>query len=136
MEARTGSQRPIPAPTQLTAPYWAACRRGELSIQRCARCDRRVHFPEAECPFCGGMDLPYETVSGRGTVHTLTVVHRAFLPGFSPPYVVAWIDLDEGARAFGDVIDCRPEDVRIGLQVRVCFQELPGFGPVPRWRLT
>jgi uncharacterized OB-fold protein len=93
-----------------------------------------VHLPEIACPFCGCADLPYETVSGRGTVHTFTVVHRAFLPGFTPPYTVAWIDIAEGARAFGDVVDCPPEDVRIGLPVRVCFEDLPGFGPIPRWR--
>jgi uncharacterized OB-fold protein len=145
MEATTaaaGSLRPIPAPTPLTAPYWDACRRGELAIQRCAGCHRFVHFPEVACPFCGGADLPFETVSGRGIVHTFTIVHRTFLPGFAPPYVVAWIDLEEGARAFGDVVDCAPEDVRIGLPVRVCFDDLaaasgePGTysGPIPRWR--
>lgn len=152
--AAVPDRRPIPAPSPLTAPYWEACRRGELAIQRCAGCRRFVHFPEAACPFCGGADLPYETVSGRGTVHTFTVVHRTFLPGFTPPYVVAWIDLDEGARAFGDVVHCAPEDVRIGLPVRVCFDDPadppagpaeadeaggaggPGTysGPLPHWR--
>jgi uncharacterized OB-fold protein len=63
-------------------------------------------------------------------------VHRTFLSGFTAPYVLAWIDLDEGARAFGDVIDCLSADVRIGRPVRVCFEELPGFGPIPHWRLT
>lgn len=137
MEATTAAaadRRPIPAPSPLTAPYWAACRRSELAIQRCARCCRFVHLPEVACPFCGGTDLPYETVSGHGTVHTFTVVHRSFLPGFTPPYVIAWIDIPEGARVFGDMVDCPPEDVRIGLPVRVCFADLPGFGPIPHWR--
>ncbi|GAA2091617.1 Zn-ribbon domain-containing OB-fold protein [Actinomadura alba] len=127
--------RPLPSPTPLTAPYWDACRRGELLIQHCAGCGRFVHFPEPACPFCGGADLPYDQVSGRGRIHTYSVVHRAFLPGFDTPYVLAWIDLDEGARAFGDVVGCPPEDVRIGSRVRVCFEDLPGFGTVPRWRL-
>lgn len=124
----------IPTPSPLTGPYWEACRQGELAIQRCTGCGRFVHFPEPRCPVCDGTDLPYETVGGRGTVHTFSVVHRTFLPGFTTPYVVAWIDLDEGARVFGDVVGCPPEDVRIGLPVRVSFTDLPGFGPVPHWR--
>jgi uncharacterized OB-fold protein len=134
MNTAFAGQRPLPVPSPLTEPYWAACRRGELAIQRCGGCGRYVHFPESTCPFCGGIDLSYETVSGRGTIHTFTVVHRSFLPGFTPPYVVAWIDLDEGVRVFGDLVDCAAEDVAIGLPVRVCFEELEGFGPVPRWR--
>jgi uncharacterized protein len=125
---------PAPVPGPLTAPYWDACRRGELALQRCAGCGRFVHFPEPVCPFCGGVELPYEKVGGRGIVHTSTVVHRAFLPGFTPPYALAWIDLEEGARVFGDVVGCEPERVRIGLPVEVCFTELPGFGPLPHWR--
>jgi hypothetical protein len=67
-------------------------------------------------------------------VHTFSVVHRAFLPGFETPYVIAWIDLPEGARAFGNVLG-PPEEVRIGAAVQVSFEELPGFGPIPQWRL-
>ncbi|MFI0450648.1 Zn-ribbon domain-containing OB-fold protein [Actinomadura sp. 6N118] len=126
--------RPVPVPAPLTEPYWTACRRGELVLQRCSGCARFVHFPEATCPFCGGDRLSYETVGGRGTVHTFSVVHRSFLPGFEPPYVVAWVDLPEGVRVFGDVTGCVPEDVRIGMPVGVHFTELDGFGPIPTWR--
>jgi uncharacterized OB-fold protein len=121
--------RPVPVPSPLTEPYWTACRRGELALQRCAACRRFVHFPEPVCPYCGGGELPYETVSGHGTVHTFSVVHRSFLPGFDPPYVIAWIDLPEGARAFGDVTGCAAEDVRIGMPVEVYFDE-----DIPHWR--
>ncbi|GAA1544652.1 OB-fold domain-containing protein [Actinomadura kijaniata] len=125
---------PAPVPTPLTAPYWEACRRGELALQRCAGCGRFVHFPEPTCPFCESAELAFERVGGRGTVHTFTVVHRSFLPGFATPYTVAWIDLPEGARVFGDVTGCPPERVRIGMPVEVHFTDLEGFGPLPHWR--
>lgn len=127
-------QPPTPVPTPLTEPYWEACRRGVLALQRCADCERLVHFPQPHCPYCGGSKLRYEEVSGSGTVHTFSVVHRTFLPGFQTPYVIAWIDLPEGARAFGNVLG-PPEDVRVGAAVQVSFEELPGFGPIPQWRL-
>jgi uncharacterized OB-fold protein len=76
-------------------------------------------------------------VSGRGTVHTFTVVHRTFAPAFADdvPYVVAWIDLPEqdDLRAFGNIRGIAPDEVTIGLPVTACFEDLPGFGPVPNW---
>nr|BFE87580.1 hypothetical protein GCM10020093_101810 [Planobispora longispora] len=43
--------------------------------------------------------------------------------------MLAWIDLPEGARAFGRVVDCPPERVRIGMPVRVTF-----IDDLPQWR--
>lgn len=114
-----------------THPFWAACRRGELVIQRCTACERRVHLPAATCPWCGGGELVYEPVSGEGSVHTYTVVHRSFAPGWTgrEPYVLAWVDLPEGARAFGQVVECPPDQVHIGMRVRVTFMD-----DLPQWR--
>lgn len=130
------SVRPLPSPTPLTAPYWAACQRGELALQRCRACRSFVHFPEPYCPYCHGADLAFEPVSGRGSVHTFSVVHRSFAPGYAErtPYVIAWIELVEqvGLRAFGNVLGSA--EVQIGLPVEVCFEELPGFGRVPNFR--
>ncbi|GAA2787357.1 Zn-ribbon domain-containing OB-fold protein [Nonomuraea dietziae] len=111
--------------------YWAACARGELVIQRCTACGRRVHLPAAECPWCGGGDLPFEPVGGEGVVHTFTVVHRSFVGEFMgrEPYVLAWVDLPEGARVLGQVVQCPPERVRVGMPVRVTFRD-----ELPQWR--
>lgn len=130
--------RPHPVPTPLTEPYWRACRRGELAIQRCADCRRYVHFPEPACPFCGGADLAFEPVSGRGRVVTHTTVHRSFAPGFTDaaPYTLVWVELDEqvGLRAFGGLRGGPSEGPRIGMPVQVVFTDLPGFGPIPDFR--
>lgn len=74
-------------------------------------------------------------MSGAGTVYTFSVVHKAAAPGFAEatPYVIAWIDLAEGARAFGNVLACDPNDVHIGMPVRVVFEEREGFGLVPNF---
>ncbi|MEV0233654.1 Zn-ribbon domain-containing OB-fold protein [Nonomuraea sp. NPDC050786] len=115
-----------------TSAYRAACARGELVVQRCTSCDRRVHLPEADCPWCGAGELVFEPVVGQGVVHTFTVVHRSFAPGYRgrEPYVMAWVDLPEGVRAFGHVVGCTPDDVRIGMPVRVTFiDELPHWRP-------
>lgn len=131
-------QRYLPEPTAATEPYWAAARRGELTLQRCRHCRLFIHFPEDECPGCGRDDLAWERVSGRGAVHAFTVIHRTFVPGFEErtPYVVAWIELEEqaGLRVLGNVLGVDPAGVHVGLPVEVIFEELDGFGPIPNFR--
>ncbi|MDP7575364.1 MAG: OB-fold domain-containing protein, partial [Pseudomonadales bacterium] len=50
------------------------------------------------------------------------------------PYVVAWIDLDEGPRLLSNVIDVAPEEVSIGQRVELTWEEhdelnIPLFKP-------
>lgn len=110
------------APSEVTAGFWAATARGELAIQRCAACSRFQHPPRAVCGDCGGTDLAFTTVSGRGTVYSYTVVERAFLPELRPvvPYAIGLVDLDEGPRLMtGLRIDA--DDLAIGLPVVATF---------------
>jgi len=57
------------------------------------------------------------------------------VPGHEVPYVVALVDLAEGARMMTNLVDLDPAAVRIGLPVRVRFRPLeddialPVFGP-------
>jgi uncharacterized protein len=132
------SRRVAPPVSELTEPYWEAARHGRLDLQRCTSCRRFVHFPEYRCPWCGSIELGYETVSGRGQVHTFTVVWRTGAPGYTErvPYALAWVDLIEqdGLRAFGNVHGTEPAALAIGMPVEVCFEEIEGFGSVPTFR--
>ncbi|WP_157253453.1 Zn-ribbon domain-containing OB-fold protein [Nonomuraea typhae] len=62
---------------------------------------------------------------------TFTVVHRSFVPGFGDrePYVLAWVDLPGGTRAFGEVTGCPPESVHVGMPVRMTT-----VGDLIHWR--
>jgi uncharacterized OB-fold protein len=124
--------RPIPVVTPLTQPYWQAADEGRLVLQHCASCGAFTHFPADVCAGCGRGDaLGWREVSGRGSVYMFSVIHRTAVPGFTVPYVVAWIDLVEGPRVFGNILGCPPDDVRIDLPVRVIFERVDGFGSVP-----
>jgi uncharacterized OB-fold protein len=126
-------------------PYWEALADGELRIQRCRRCRRFQHFPAPVCSSCCELDLEFEPVTGRGRVESFVIIEHAISPVFADrtPYVVAWVELAEQAhlRVLGDVIDCRPEDVQVGLGVGVVIETLdsgdgrvvalPRFRPVP-----
>ena len=58
--------------------------------------------------------------SGRGTVYSFTVIRQNYSRPFRDwiPYVVALVDLEEGPRVMTNIVDCEPDDVRIGMAVR------------------
>jgi uncharacterized OB-fold protein len=81
----------------LTAGFWAAAAHNALAIPRCAGCIRWVWYPKAECPGCGGAEMPWTVTKGTGRLYSWTTVHRAFLPAFATvaPYSVGLVALDE-----------------------------------------
>jgi len=115
--------KPLPATDVLTAPYWEAAASGRLLIQRCAACQRFQFYPRAHCSACGAGDPTWEEASGRGVVHTFTVIHRNGSPGFAEevPYVFAIVELEEGPRMTANVIGVDPDDVRVDMPVQVTF---------------
>lgn len=113
-----------------TAPYWRAAARGELLLPRCTECGTYVWYPRPLCP----IDLsPVEwtAASGLGVVYSYTAVHRgerAFAG--SPPFVLAYVDLEEGPRIMTNVVGCDPAEVTIGLAVQVIFDQVDGVEDV------
>jgi uncharacterized OB-fold protein len=114
--------RPVPVPTALSAEFWAAAREGRLVIPYCPDCDLRFFVPEPACPGCLSRDWRYAPSSGRGTVYSVTVVHRAPGPGFDPPFALAIVDLADGGTLLTHVLGGDPADVVIGQRVRVDFR--------------
>jgi uncharacterized OB-fold protein len=128
---------PTPVPTPETRPFWEAARRHELCLPRCRACAKLIFFPRAVCPHCLGTDLDWERLSGRGTLHTFTVVHRG-LRGFplGPPYVIAMVELAEGPRLMTNLVgvDPDPARIRIGMPVEVVFEDVSAEIALPRFR--
>ena len=128
---------PLPVPTPETRPFWDAARRHELYLPRCRGCSTLVFFPRAVCPRCLGAELDWERLSGRGTLHTFTVVHRG-LRGFplGPPYVIAIVELAEGPRLMTNLVGSGtdPASIRIGMAVEVVFEDVTPEVSLPRFR--
>ncbi len=117
--------RILPAVTSENEHFWLGGAEGELRFQRCSACRHYIHPPSPVCPECLGRDLEIAAVSGRGVVHTFTVNHQPWIPGFDPPYVVAIVALEEqeGLRLTSNIVGCAIESVAIGMPVKVCFEE-------------
>jgi uncharacterized OB-fold protein len=101
---------PVPAPSAVSAPFWAATREHQLSMQRCASCSTLVWYPRFVCPHCGGFSLGWEQLSGRGVVYAVSVHHRPAHPAYADrlPYSVVLVDLDGGVRMMSNVFGPPP----------------------------
>jgi len=132
-----GYSGPIPVPTPESRPYWEAARRHELELQRCRACSRFFFYPRAACPHCLSSDLEWQRVSGRGTLHTFTVVYRGqrnFPLG--APYVLEIVELEEGPRLMTNLVGVEPDPARIaiGMPVEVVFEDVSDDVALPRFR--
>ena len=116
--------RPIPTPSPLSRPFWEGTKQGVLRLQQCTRCGGFEWTPQMACSRCLEETLQWVTATGRGSVYSYSVVHRPQGPAFVPPYVVAIVTLAEGPHMLSDLVDVAPEDVRIGMDVEVAFEDV------------
>lgn len=115
-------ERTFPTSSALSDAFYAGCREGKLLLQHCADCGRPQFYPRILCSHCGSRELEWRAASGRGRIATFTVVRQPVSPAYEAPYVVALIDLEEGPRMMSHIVNCDPEQVRVGQSVRVDFQ--------------
>ena len=116
--------------------FWTSGEDGRLRFLRCQKCGTFVHPPAPVCPVDLSRDLAPEAVSGRGTVHTFTVNHQPWIPGYDPPYVIGLVEIEEqpDVRLMTNIVGCAPDDVEVGMPVEVTFDHhddvwLPLFTP-------
>ena len=133
----SGYDKPLPDLTDENRPFWDACRAGKLSLQKCRGCGH-VRYPIARfCPECLAEEHDWAEMSGRGTVFSYIVFHRAYHPGFKGdvPYNVALVQLEEGPRMFSNIVGTPNDAVRIGDAVEAVFDAVTPDVTIPRFRL-
>jgi len=117
-----GLPTPRPVIDPDTQPYWDAAARGELVVPHCTTCDRPFWYPRGFCPRCGG-EPDWRSSPGRGRLYSFSVVRRAAEPwGSHTPFVLGYIELDEGVTVQGNVVDCTSDQLEPGLAVRAVFE--------------
>jgi uncharacterized OB-fold protein len=110
--------RPEPHPTPETAHFWEGTAAGELRLQRCRACDSAYFPPQPFCPLCASDDVEVFAASGNGTLQSYVINHRA-APGFTAPYVLAVVELDEGPRLLTNLVEVEPDPAALPLDLRV-----------------
>jgi uncharacterized OB-fold protein len=129
--------RPQPRfPEPDSEPFWRATKDHELKYQQCNDCNAIVFYPRHHCTSCGSADLAWKTSAGQGEVYTFSIVRQNRSPSFRDlvPYVLAYVDLDEGFRIMTNIVGIAPEDVRCGMRVKVQWEDaeevsFPLFAP-------
>ncbi|MBI4338448.1 MAG: Zn-ribbon domain-containing OB-fold protein [Chloroflexi bacterium] len=114
----------LPAISGETRPYWDACARGDLLVQRCGICGKYQFYPRGFCSHCWSQrDLQWVKSSGKGLVWSYTITRQNRMPGYNEevPYVLALVELEEGVRMFTNIVGCKPEEVAVGMPVEVTF---------------
>lgn len=123
--------RKLPLLTPENRPFWTGGADGRLMICHCRSCGQPFHPPGPVCPLCGhgGGDIDaveYRPVSGKGTVISYTINHQPWTPGLEVPLVIAVVGLVErdGLRFVTNIVDMPIDGVRVGLPVRVVFENI------------
>ena len=114
--------------------FWQGTPAGELRIQGCNACGALRHPPGPACPECGALDRGHVVASGRGTVFSYVVHRHPPVPGRELPILLVLVDLEEGVRMLGELLDTDPEKVEIGMPVVVDFQRIDDDLTLPVWR--
>jgi uncharacterized OB-fold protein len=129
--------RPLPAPTPETRHFWDGTLEGELRLQRCDACAHTYFPPRPFCPACSSRDVTVFAASGRGTLHSYVINHRAApSSAFEVPYAIAIVALDEGPRMLTNLVDVdqTPEALILDMPVEVTFERLSDDIALPLFR--
>jgi uncharacterized OB-fold protein len=128
--------RNLPAMSAANAPYWEACRRHELLIQRCRSCTRHQFYPRRICAACGAAAPEWVRASGRATLSSFTIVRRPLTEAYAAEghYVVALVALAEGPTMMSHVVGCDPAILAIGMALEVAFDDWPEGISLPVFR--
>jgi len=132
---------PIPGDHPIHRFYWEAVARRELQLLKCRGCGRFVHYPRPVCPRCLSEDLHPETISGRATLYSYSIVVQPGHPFFvdKVPYAIGVVEIEEEAGVrIPAGIDADESELRCGIPMEVVFKQvtdtlvLPYFVPSRR----
>lgn len=115
---------PAPHPTLETAPFWDATAQGRLVLPRCNDCAFVIWYPRLWCPQCASTDVTWIPASGRGTIYSFSITRKGVgAYRDAVPYVLAYVELEEGPRVMTNIVGCDPESLVVGQAVSVVFHD-------------
>ncbi len=132
--------KPLPTPDPLTKPYWDSVKAHAMQIQQCASCHKFIFYPRAVCPHCGSRDLQWTPVSGRGKIYgfTINMGRHPSTAAFANdvPYVIAVVELEEGARLMTNIVGIAPspDKIKVGMDVVVQYDDVSDAITLPKFR--
>jgi uncharacterized OB-fold protein len=110
----------------VSRPFWDAAREHRLLIQRSRKTGKYVFYPRSVSPYGADDVLEWTQVSGRGRVHAFSIARTATAAHLADrlPYVIAVVELEEGAHLTANIVGCEPEAVRLGMAVEAVWEDV------------
>jgi uncharacterized OB-fold protein len=102
--------------------FWAWCNRGELRLQRCVSCGK-ISWPAVQaCEYCGGSQLTWERMTGRGRIVSWCTFERDYYKGLLPiPWETILVELEEGVLFISNPRNLTWKDVKFEMPVKLGF---------------
>jgi uncharacterized OB-fold protein len=115
----------LPTKTELNTPFFEGSLEGKLRLQRSKKTGR-VYFPpvSVDADDLAG-ELEWVDVSGRATLWSWTVFHKAYFSQLRDeiPYPVIMVQLEEGPFMIATVAsDVKVADLRMDMPLQVEFE--------------
>ena len=126
------TNKPMPVPTAISAPFWNGLKEGRLTIPHCTSCGHWIFFPRRHCDKCWSQDLEWKEVTGAGTLYTYTLTRVPTLPDFADemPQKLAVVELDEGVRINTTLVGVGEDEIKVGMRVKPVFDTAHSDGTV------
>ncbi len=121
-----------------TREFWEFVAKRELRFQKCGGCGVFRFPPLLGCRECGSTEVQWVAVAGRGRVFSYTVVHHPAIPDVEQevPYSVVVVEFDDapGARLISNVLDVGIDEVEVGMELDLVWDEPKPGVVLPRFR--
>ncbi len=129
------SEKLIPEMNDISKPYWDAAQREEFLLQRNKKTGNYFFIPRELASDDFSPDLEWVKASGKGEIVTFSIAKSPLFESYATelPYVVAIIKLSEGPQMMSNIINCNPEDVHVGMKVKVTFEERKDGFKIPQF---
>lgn len=90
----------------------------------CEACGAHAFPPRQVCASCRSAELRRVRLDGTGRLYTYAIVRQA-PKQFPTPYIIGYVDLDEGVRVFTRVLTGSEQDLRLGMRMTLKAAPLP-----------
>ena len=117
--------------------YWDAANDNKLMVQYSIETKEYFLYSKQLTNAADSKNIEWRQVSGKGKIYSFTIVYAPAGPAFKDdtPYIVASIELDEGARIISNVLTNDIEKVSIGDYVKVVFEKQNDGFTIPKFEL-
>ena len=128
--------KPLPVPSKWSQPFWDGAKQHKLLLKKCTKCGTIDHPPYLYCTECWAEENEWIETSGRGKFYAFTTVMLGAPLLFTDdiPYTIAMVDLAEGPRMLTTIVEAKPEELSIGMDVEVVFNDVTDEITLPRFR--